>query len=182
MMTKDSLFISHSGDSTPLADFFHEWIEFIIPTISTWVSSDPKCLSQGLNYPQSILNAAGNSKACFSILTEKNKNRHWINFEAGLFKGQELPIYALLCGNLSYKKLSNDNHPLSSLGMNYTLPTYESLESFFISLNNTFDNKIPEKVLKKNFKDNWSSFENKYSELFNEQTSKINNIIAGLTD
>ncbi|QUI62487.1 hypothetical protein GSF04_08150 [Pseudoalteromonas sp. A22] len=182
-MPRKQLFISHSANATDLASFLHSWIGLVIPVVKTWCSTDPNCLPQGADFPKNVVKAAEESHCCISVLTEKSKDRNWINFEAGLFFGKNRPTFAILCGNLDYRKLSSDNHPLSLLGLNYTSPTHQSMLDFMISLNNTLgEDSVDDSFLRKSFESNWPDFEREYSRLYSENTNSINKLIAGLTD
>lgn len=177
------LFISWAKDSAKeIALALHEWIPAVtLNNVSTWCSADPTCLPQGSGFPEKILSAAKECDACLVIVTRESLSGWWINFEAGLFFGQEKKVYAVLCGDITHQMLGSHGHPLSVNGVNYTSITAASLASFLVSLKS--DDPV---WLKNDFGPHvnarFSVIKEKYDDVFGEAHTRLSSLLSGTAD
>jgi len=177
------LFISWAKDSSKeIALALHQWIPAVtLHNVKTWCSADPACLPQGSGFPESILAASKDTDACLVILTRENLSAWWVNFEAGLFFGQQKKVYAILCGDLTHSVLGAQGHPLSVNGVNYTSIDKDSLSSFLTSLKSNDPD-----WLKNDFKttvdSRFESLKSKYDAIFNENYQKISALLSKTTE
>ena len=177
------IFISWAKDSAKeMALAFHSWLPKVtLSMVETWCSADPKCLPHGSGYPNTILENAKNSDACLVILTRENLSGWWVNFESGLFFGQNKKVYAVLCGDLTHEMLGAQSHPLSVNGVNYTFISEDSLSSFLTSLKPE-DPKWVGIDFKAQVSNNFETMKKKYNCIFNENYIRMSNILSGACD
>lgn len=173
------IFISWSKDSSKsIAMALHEWIPAItLKQVKTWCSADPKCMPAGAGLGQKILDAARDCDACLVILTKENLSGWWVNFEAGLFFGQNKNVYAILCGDLTYQDLGRHNHPLSVNGVNYTSIEPDSLVTFLTSLKHQ-DRDWASLDFKQLVDDRFSPLKSKYDSVFGDSYMKISKLLS----
>jgi hypothetical protein len=173
------LFISQAKDSArDIALALHSWLpKTTMNVVNTWCAADPKCLQQGSGYPDAILQASRDCDACLAVLTRESIVAWWLNFETGLFFGQNKKVYALLCGDVTHQMLGAHGHPLSANGVNYTSLTEESLASFLASLKSGDID-----WLKNDFKEQVSyrfkEIKSVYDGIFDEDNIRLNSLLA----
>lgn len=173
------VFISWSKDtSKKVALEFHSLIGSMTQyQVDTWCSADPTCLPQGSGYPEAILKAAKECDACLVILTHDNLAGHWINFEPGIFFGQEKKVFAFICKGLEHSDLASSNHPLSVNGVYYTYMTEESLANFFTSLKSN-DPKWAKIDFRSLVRASFSELNGRYEAIFDSDYVSLSKIIA----
>lgn len=165
------VFISWSGrKSQKVALLLKNWLGCVIQASKPWVSSeDIERGSIWFNEINEILNDVSLGIVC---LTESNKNKPWILFEAGaLTTGLNS---SRVCTFLIDLKSNDVTTPLSQF--NHTLPNKDSMFKLIKTINSELkENKLDIEILKGSFDVNWEKFEKEFTQIldesFNEDTS-----------
>ena len=148
------IFISWSGDYSKLvAELLRDWIQCVLQTSEPWVSS--KDLERGTVWFSDIRENLDKAKAGIICLTQENKVKPWILFEAGaIFKGLEENRICTFLADLEPKDVGQ---PLAQF--NHTMPTKDSLRSLVQTLNKQLENKLRDVILDQIFETYWPNFE-----------------------
>lgn len=160
------VFISWSGDrSGRVAQFLKEWISCVLQNAKPWVSS--KDIDRGSLWFSEISQQLGETSVGIICLTQENKERPWILFEAGaLAKGLQS---SRVCTLLIDLEPSDIRDPLAQF--NHTAPTKESMYALIRTINTALGDKgldIP--VLEKVFETYYPQFESELKVILDSTT------------
>ena len=140
------VFLSWSGNrSRAVANLLSDWLSCVIQAARPWVSS--RDLDRGSLWFGEINDQLKDTSVGVICLTQENKNRPWILFEAGaLAKGLSTSRVCTLLIDLEPKHIED---PLAQF--NHTFHTKESVLSLVRTLNASLgaislDNRIVEQV------------------------------------
>ncbi len=164
------VFISWSGEkSRKVATFLSDWISCVLQATEPWISD--KDIDRGALWFSEINNQLGDTKIGIICLTEENKEKPWILFEAGaLAKG--LPSSRVCTFLIDLQSIESSN-PLTHF--NYTLPDKNGLYKLVKTLNNALgEKKIGEKKLDITFNKFWPEFEKNFSKIIEEHNFNRN--------
>ncbi len=170
LCTKDvnmKVFLSWSGDrSHEVAKLLNEWLSCVIQSSKPWISS--KDIDRGALWFTQINDQLQDTSIGIICLTQENKEKPWILFEAGaLAKGLSSSRVCTLLIDLEPKDISD---PLAQL--NHTMPTKESMLALVQTLNKTMSsNSLDHRILEQVFHTYWSQFETKFKEILKTQPS-----------
>lgn len=155
------VFLSWSGPrSKAVASLLSDWLCCVIQASRPWISA--RDLDRGSLWFGEINDQLKDTTVGIICLTQENKNRPWILFEAGaLAKGLSTSRVCTLLIDLEPKDIED---PLAQF--NHTFPTRDSVLGLVKTLNNALagsglDNRILEQV----FDTYWPQFEQKFSDI-----------------
>lgn len=153
------VFLSWSGQrSKEVANLLSDWLCCVIQASRPWIST--RDLDRGSLWFGEINDQLKDTTVGIICLTQENKNRPWILFEAGaLAKGLSTSRVCTLLVDLEPKDIED---PLAQF--NHTFPTHESVLGLVKTLNSTLgtsglDNRILEQV----FSTYWPQFEERFA-------------------
>lgn len=162
------IFISWSGDrSKKVAEFLKGWIKCVIQACEPWVSTED--ISRGAVWFSSINDHLANVTSGIVCLTNENKERPWILFEAGaMAKGiTSNKVYTFLI-DLTPQAIQN---PLAQF--NHTLPIKEDLRKLVNSINIDLGEKsLDKETIDSVFETYWPQFETKFENIIAETEKK----------
>jgi hypothetical protein len=153
-----NIFLSWSGNrSKRIAELMDEWLLCVIQAVEPWMSS--KDIDRGSLWFSEINDQLQNTTIGIICLTNENKNKPWILFEAGaLAKGLS---NNRVCTFLIDLEPSDIGSPLSQF--NHTLPNKDSMWELVRTLNNSLrDKALKEKTLQQVFLTYWPKFEESF--------------------
>lgn len=149
------VFLSWSGTrSREVAVLLNDWLSCVIQVSRPWIST--RDLDRGSLWFGEINDQLKDTTVGVICLTQENKNRPWILFEAGaLAKGLSTSRVCTLLVDLEPKDIED---PLAQF--NHTLPTKDSMLSLVRTLNNALgSNALDGRVLEQVFETYWPQFE-----------------------
>lgn len=153
------VFLSWSGQrSKEVANLLSDWLCCVIQASRPWIST--RDLDRGSLWFGEINDQLKDTTVGIICLTQENKARPWILFEAGaLAKGLSTSRVCTLLVDLESKDIED---PLAQF--NHTFPTCESVLGLVKTLNSTLgasglDNRILEQV----FETYWPQFEKRFA-------------------
>lgn len=149
------VFISWSGErSRRVSILLKEWLACVIQNVRPWVSS--KDIDRGSLWFSEISHQLGETSVGIICLTQENKEKPWILFEAGaLAKGLNSARVCTLLIDLEPKDIAD---PLAQF--NHTLPTKDGVHSLLLTLNSAAETPaLDERVLERAFETYWPQFE-----------------------
>lgn len=153
-----NIFLSWSGErSKRIAELMDDWLQCVIQAVEPWMSS--KDIDRGSLWFSEINGQLQNTTIGIICLTNENKNKPWILFEAGaLAKGLS---NNRVCTFLIDLEPSDIGAPLSQF--NHTIPNQESMWELVRTLNNSLQDKaLKEKVLEQVFLTYWPQFDKSF--------------------
>jgi len=156
-----NVFISWSGiKSKEVAELLDSWLQCVIQAVEPWMSS--KDIDRGALWFSEINEQLQNTSIGIICLTEENKNKPWILFEAGaLAKGIS---ESRVCTFLIDLRPEHIGTPLSQF--NHTNSTEESMWELIRTLNGSLKDKaLKEKILEQVFQTYWPQFEESFNEI-----------------
>ncbi|WP_082360387.1 toll/interleukin-1 receptor domain-containing protein [Paracidovorax avenae] len=159
------VFLSWSGSrSKEVASLLSEWLCCVIQAARPWIST--RDLDRGSLWFGEINDQLKDTSVGIICLTQENKARPWILFEAGaLAKGLSTSRVCTLLVDLDPKDIED---PLAQF--NHTFPTCDSIYGLVKTLNSTLGSSgLDIRVLDQVFKTYWPQFEEKFKLLL-EQT------------
>lgn len=154
-----NVFLSWSGDrSKAVTELLDDWMQCVIQAVDPWMSS--KDIDRGSLWFSEISDQLQNTSIGIICLTQENKNKPWILFEAGaLAKGL---TNSRVCTFLIDLEPTDVGSPLSQF--NHTLPTKDGLWELVRTLNNTLKEKaLKERTLQQVFETYWPQFQSKFA-------------------
>ncbi len=165
------VFISWSGDrSKAVAEILDEWLQCVLQAIDPWMSS--KDIDRGSLWFSEISDQLADTKLGIICLTQENKNKPWILFEAGaLAKGLKS---SRVCTFLIDLQPTDVGNPLAQF--NHTFPDKDGVFELLRTINSSLGDKaLKEKVLEKVFETYWPQFESQFENALacSPQTEKI---------
>lgn len=161
------IFLSWSGDrSHQVAKLLSDWLSCVIQVSKPWISS--RDIDRGALWFNEINDQLQDTSIGIVCLTQENKEKPWILFEAGaLAKGLSSSRVCTFLIDLEPKDISD---PLAQL--NHTLPKRDSLFGLVKTLNSTMgSNSLDHRVLEQVFDTYWTQFEERFERLLSETTS-----------
>lgn len=158
------VFLSWSGErSKAVAELLDEWIQCVIQAVDPWMSS--KDIDRGSLWFSEITDQLQNTSIGIICLTQENKNKPWILFEAGaLAKGLNS---SRVCTFLIDLEPTDVGNPLAQF--NHTNAQQESMWALVLTLNNSLKERaLKEKVLEEVFETYWPKFEAKFNKIISD--------------
>ncbi|MCR6663941.1 MAG: toll/interleukin-1 receptor domain-containing protein [Luteimonas sp.] len=157
------IFISWSGErSKRVSLLLKEWLSCVIQSVRPWVSS--KDIDRGSLWFSEISQQLGETSVGVICLTQENKEKPWILFEAGaLAKGLNSSRVCTLLIDLEPKDIGD---PLAQF--NHTAPNKEGIFDLVQTLNAATDRPLDEKVLDRAFQTYWPQFESELQEILKD--------------
>ncbi|MDX1998486.1 MAG: TIR domain-containing protein [Thermoanaerobaculia bacterium] len=153
------VFLSWSGErSKQVANLLSDWLRCVIQACRPWIST--RDLDRGALWITEINNQLQDTVVGIICLTQENKSRPWILFEAGaLAKG--LPT-ARVCTLLIDLEPKDVEDPLAQF--NHTFPDRESIYSLVRMLNSRLgEGNLTDGVLAQVFDTYWPRFESAFT-------------------
>ena len=155
------VFISWSGPrSKAVAELLRDWIKCVIQATRPWIST--RDIDRGALWFTEISDQLKDTTVGIVCLTQENKNKPWILFEAGaLAKGISS---SRVCTFLIDLKPSDIEDPLAQF--NHTLPERESIWELIHTLNNCLSaNGLDERILEQVFATYWDQFDRGFKDI-----------------
>jgi hypothetical protein len=155
------VFLSWSGTrSREVANLLSDWLCCVIQASRPWIST--RDLDRGSLWFGEINDQLKDTSVGIICLTQENKNRPWILFEAGaLAKGLSTSRVCTLLIDLEPKDVED---PLAQF--NHTFPSHESVLGLVKTLNNTLGNSgLDIRILEQVFDTYWPQFEEKFMKI-----------------
>ncbi|MDI9332824.1 MAG: hypothetical protein QM533_00445 [Cytophagales bacterium] len=155
------VFLSWSGQrSKEVANFLSDWLCCVIQASRPWIST--RDLDRGSLWFGEINDQLKDTTVGIICLTQENKTRPWILFEAGaLAKGLSTSRVCTLLVDLEPKDIED---PLAQF--NHTFPTRESVLGLVKTLNDTLaNNGLDNKTLEQVFTTYWPQFESRFADI-----------------
>ena len=155
------VFLSWSGQrSKEVANLLSDWLCCVIQASRPWIST--RDLDRGSLWFGEINDQLKDTTVGIICLTQENKTRPWILFEAGaLAKGLSTSRVCTLLVDLEPKDIED---PLAQF--NHTFPTRESVLGLVKTLNNTLaNNALDNRILEQVFDTYWPQFETRFNNI-----------------
>lgn len=155
------VFLSWSGNrSREIANLLSDWLCCVIQASRPWIST--RDLDRGSLWFGEINDQLKDTTVGIICLTQENKSRPWILFEAGaLAKGLSTARVCTLLVDLEPKDIED---PLAQF--NHTFPTRESILGLVRTLNGTLGAAgLDMRVLEQVFNTYWPQFESRFKEV-----------------
>lgn len=162
------VFISWSGDkSKEVAELLDEWLQCVLQAVDPWMSS--KDIDKGSLWFSEISDQLKDTSIGIICLTQSNKEKPWILFEAGaLAKGLSS---SRVCTFLIDLKPTDLGDPLAQF--NHTLPDQEGIWNLVRTLNAVLgDKSLKEKILENVFNTYWPQFNERFNEIISHVSEK----------
>lgn len=153
------VFLSWSGQrSKEVANLLSDWLCCVIQASRPWIST--RDLDRGSLWFGEINDQLKDTTVGIICLTQENKTRPWILFEAGaLAKGLSTSRVCTLLVDLESKDIED---PLAQF--NHTFPTRESVLGLVKTLNSTLGaNGLDNRILEQVFDTYWPQFEERFA-------------------
>lgn len=158
------VFLSWSGTrSREMANMLSDWLCCVIQASRPWVST--RDLDRGSLWFGEINDQLKDTSVGIVCLTQENKNRPWILFEAGaLAKGLSTARVCTFLIDLEPKDIED---PLAQF--NHTLPNRDSVFGLVRTLNGTLGSgALDVRVLDQVFDTYWPQFDKRFKEVLGE--------------
>ncbi|WP_443191060.1 hypothetical protein [Pseudomonas indica] len=155
------VFLSWSGQrSREVASLLSDWLCCVIQASRPWIST--RDLDRGSLWFGEINDQLKDTTVGIICLTQENKTRPWILFEAGaLAKGLTTSRVCTLLVDLEPKDIED---PLAQF--NHTFPSRESVLGLVKTLNSTLGaNGLDNRILEQVFNTYWPQFEQRFAEI-----------------
>jgi hypothetical protein len=162
------VFLSWSGQrSKEVANLLSDWLCCVIQASRPWIST--RDLDRGSLWFGEINDQLKDTTVGIICLTQENKARPWILFEAGaLAKGLSTSRVCTLLVDLEPKDIED---PLAQF--NHTFPTRESVLGLVKTLNSTLvNNGLDTRILEQVFSTYWPQFEVRFNEILSNTASQ----------
>lgn len=155
-----NVFISWSGlRSQSVAKVVKKWIPSVIQTIEPWMSVDG--IDRGQQWFSVIGSKLNESTIGIFCLTQSNKNKPWILFEAGaVAKGSRDNAVCTLLIDLKHSDIIDS--PLSHY--NHTVLNKEQMLALAQSINRKLERPVPGELLQDAFSRSWPEFEEQFKQ------------------
>jgi hypothetical protein len=158
------VFISWSGSrSRAVAELLSDWIKCVIQATRPWIST--RDIDRGSLWFSEINDQLKDTTVGIVCLTQDNKNKPWILFEAGaLAKGLSSNRVCTFLIDLKPADLEN---PLAQF--NHTLPERSSVWELIRTLNGCLGNNgLDERILEQVFSTYWDQFDTSFRKALEE--------------
>lgn len=161
------VFLSWSGErSKAVAILLSDWLSCVIQAVRPWIST--RDIDRGAIWFSEIGNQLNDAVVGIVCLTQDNKDKPWILFEAGaLAKGLTTSRVCTFLIDLEPKDIRD---PLAQF--NHTLPNRDGLFALVCTLNSALGSAaLSSKTLDGVFDTYWPQFEQKFLLIFKETES-----------
>ena len=158
------VFLSWSGvRSKAVAELLREWIRCVLQATRPWVST--RDLDRGSVWFGEINDQLKDTTVGVICLTQENKTRPWILFEAGaLTKGLSTSRICTFLVDLQPKDIED---PLAQF--NHTFPRRDSMKGLIETLNNNLgQSALDQRILTIVFDTYWPQFESEFSKILKD--------------
>jgi hypothetical protein len=158
------VFLSWSGArSRAVAELLRDWIRCVLQGTRPWVST--RDLDRGSLWFGEINDQLKDTTVGVICLTQENKTRPWILFEAGaLTKGLSTSRICTFLIDLQPKDIED---PLAQF--NHTFPVRESMKGLIETLNNNLgQSALDHRILTVVFDTYWPQFESEFSRILKD--------------
>jgi len=158
------VFISWSGEkSKAVAELLREWLQCVLQQCEPWMSATD--IDRGSIWFSEILQILSEVTIGIICLTNENKERPWMLFEAGaIVKGLSKNRVCTFLIDLEPKDI---RPPLAQF--NHTLPNKNDIFQLVLTINKHMDEgKLKTELLKKVFDKFWNDFNSKMEFINNE--------------
>lgn len=157
------VFLSWSGSrSEKIAELLKEWLPCVLQASDPWVST--KDIDRGAQWFNSIQGQLQDTTTGIICLTQENKEKPWILFEAGaLTKGLS---DARVCTLLIDLEPHHVRPPLGQF--NHTQVNESDMFKLICTLNERLAKSLDTSVLKQVFKAQWPHFETRFNEIMKQ--------------
>jgi hypothetical protein len=157
------VFISWSGArSKAVAELMNDWIRCVLQAARPWLST--RDLDRGSLWFGEINDQLKDTKVGVICLTQENKDRPWILFEAGaLAKGISTNRVCTFLVDLEPKDIRD---PLAQF--NHTLPERDHVLSLVETMNSLLEQQLDPRVLVEVFNTYWPSFESGFRKILED--------------
>ncbi|VEJ21025.1 TIR domain-containing protein [Neisseria animaloris] len=162
------VFLSWSGErSKQVANLLSSWLCCVIQATRPWISS--KDIDRGSLWFSEINDQLKDTSVGIICLTQENKNRPWILFEAGaLAKGLSTSRVCTLLIDLESTDIED---PLAQF--NHTFPVKDNMLELVKTLNSSLgNNSLDYRVLEQVFETYWPQFENEFQRIKEDTKSQ----------
>jgi hypothetical protein len=154
------IFISWSGDrSHQVAKLLDHWIKLVLQASRPWISSSS--IERGARWNEVIGEQLNKSTIGILCLTQDNKEKPWILFEAGALA--KTLDNARVCPLLIDLEPVDVQPPLSQFNM--VKPDEEGMRALASTLNSKLPNPLESQVFGDAFATYWPKFEAKFAEI-----------------
>jgi hypothetical protein len=161
------VFLSWSGQrSKEIASLLSDWLCCVIQASRPWIST--RDLDRGSLWFGEINDQLKDTTVGIICLTQENKNRPWILFEAGaLAKGLSTSRVCTLLIDLEPKDIED---PLAQF--NHTFPERDSILGLVKTLNNALaSNALDNRILEQVFDTYWPQFQERFATILKDTES-----------
>jgi len=164
------VFFSWSGTrSRAAAELLRDWTKCVIQASEPWIST--RDIDRGALWFSEINSGLASTSVGIVCLTQANKNKPWILFEAGaLAKGLST---GRVCTFLVDLEPSDIQDPLAQF--NHTKPDMDGLWNLVATLNSTLEKRLDDRILREVFDTYYPQFQRKFGLLL-EQNPPDENI------
>lgn len=156
------VFLSWSGQrSRAVAELLNEWISCVLQAARPWVSTHD--IGSGTIWFSEIQTQLAETSVGIVCLTQENKTKPWILFEAGaLAKGISASRVCTFLIDLNHADVEN---PLAQF--NHTLPDQQGMRHLTRTLNAALpvEHRLRDDVLDKVFSTYWTQFEQSFKKV-----------------
>jgi TIR domain len=166
-----NVFISWSGERSRLVgNLLGEWLQCVIQALEPWMSD--KDIDRGSLWFSEIANQLKDTTIGIICLTQENKNKPWILFEAGaLAKGLSSNRVCTLLIDLEPSDIQD---PLAQF--NHTVPDKDGMWRLVRTLNNALgENRMKDNIIERVFETYWPQFKEEFDKILND-TPQSNHI------
>lgn len=163
------VFFSWSGArSRAAAELLRDWTKCVIQASEPWIST--RDIDRGALWFSEINSGLANTSVGIICLTQANKNKPWILFEAGaLAKGLST---SRVCTFLVDLDPSDIQDPLAQF--NHTKPDADGLWNLVITLNSTLEKRLDDRILREVFDTYYPQFQRKFALLLEQNPPEEN--------
>ncbi|WP_421315667.1 hypothetical protein [Aeromonas veronii] len=162
------VFLSWSGTrSEKVANLLKEWLPCVLQASEPWVSTSD--IDRGAQWFNSIQGQLQDTTTGIICLTQENKERPWILFEAGaLAKGLSDSRVCTLLIDLE------PQHVRPPLGQfNHTQANRDDVFKLICTLNERLTKSLRMAIVKQVFDAQWPDFESKFNKILEETQNEI---------
>lgn len=151
MNEKKKIFISWSGRlSETVADIFKKWIPNVLQDIEPFFSTED--IRKGRRPIETIFDNMKDARFAISCLTMSNKEKPWIEFEAGFLSGLNVPVAGFLVN------LSVDDLKLPLSNFQHTINDKEDVKRLLNAIRETCDSITTVDQFNNSFEREWPVF------------------------
>lgn len=153
------IFISWSGNrSRAVAEVLKDWIKCVLQATNPWLST--RDIDRGAQWFAVISDQLKDTTVGIVCLTQENKNRPWVVFEAGaLAKGLQTSRVCTLLIDLKHSELE---YPLA--GFNHSTLDKASMWELIRTLNSCLASALDDRTLEQVFSTYWPQLEAEVAE------------------